>query len=132
MKNDSEFGINFKKGGEFLSFGLKNEEDEMKIDFIENLSFENYQNSILKKYPIIEKEAQQILNRSIRVKSYPNLYQLKSDVFNKSEKIIKYKKKPNINEILNFDINAGYDKSFLVVVRIKDHVTNKEVAFTSL
>jgi len=104
----------------------------MKIDFIENLSFENYQNSILKKYPIIEKEAQQILNRSIRVKSYPNLYQLKSDVFNKSEKIIKYKKKPNINEILNFDINAGYDKSFLVVVRIKDHVTNKEVAFTSL
>ena len=132
MKNNSEFGINFKKGGEFFNLGADSSEDDFKIDFIENLTFENYQNSILINNSNIIQETKKLINRKIYVKSYPKLYQLKVEDFNKSEKIIKYKKKPNINEILHFDIKPDYDKSFVVEVRVKDHVTKKEIAFSSM
>jgi len=92
LKNNSEFGINFKKGGEFFNLGADSSEDDFKIDFIENLTFENYQNSILINNSNIIQETKKLINRKIYVKSYPKLYQLKVEDFNKSEKIIKYKK----------------------------------------
>jgi len=100
----------------------------MKIKFFESLSSEN--NSIINNSSIQESK-KLITNRK---KAYPNLYQLNMKEFNKSNKVEKYENRPDLKEIIHFDIrsdNQDKDKCFVVEVRIKDHETKKEIAFTA-